>query len=1660
MAGMTREHLERVKQYVADKRNQLLMLPAELSKMASVIMDCYTSEYVSFDKYTLLRQALLSESSTSITDVFTGDQYEVLKFLLGDSHAALFKKTWDRCTLYPFSMGYFRRSFRTNVNTGVYLDSSLDRLGYALRFVGRGYAWQPEVAIADSETADYPYLHDYIALELDEGNTALLQQLKEIIYSENNTAVVTRNIIKGMLMSRSPEAHSLVGELLLAAKLQEGLRQTITECMDESSREGFIYILGIMIEHDLSRFSSIIRAFDVWTGLALEALKPAVIKKCLKAAYECLTSEAVLLECLESEDSQLLYIGLWATAVDELMNTEATIMALKQSGSKYKQITALQFVAQSQFAAFQHRIAAAFLDSPDLEVLAWALPNLFSDVSSYSLNHRQLTPEDFHMYVVTDRTLFGQLQYILDRMPQKEVTYSNPALSFSRTLSADQLCGLMLIVAYIHSDPEMFDVMLDYRDKMNVDTRSRLVHICLEQPQSVKQRQALIEALGDKGVEVRQAAQRSVDRLQLSEEEYIWVEGLLQYKAGDLRKAVIQLLLKQAPEQLIGTTERLLSDKKEDKRLGGLDMILNLKEEEQRRSIYKQCVELLKDKDAAIKRSSRELVLIERITGTARVEYSPENGYGLFDPQELQQLPELKPWPGASLGDVLTSSAEEIQELLQSWSDLIHAYREYEYEIEEYGGGRGRIVLGTQQWGMRALATANHAGPAVLNDFPLAEVWRGFAKDKGLDTKRILELLFYYDVCSRRYGTQLSEFSSTFQVSHVLQMLSPTVIQAVRKWLGDMQYERLIYSLLKAMFNECDPRERFILTYNASLALYAGILIDQQSEFVRQHPSLDVQQPYGAQVLRFTEIMTTEEVSFWYSEMTGVYNGEEDMFRAGFTLLYHYERLDEQSDRHVLGLTPFAKAYESGFITVNEWYKELMGRRSSPDHISTITNEHRHQREELLQYPQAELIGRLAVERIVEIELQRGDSDTAVSYLAQRINKYEGMQYFVGCLLSLGNKEKLARGYFYAWGGGQTKKDMISHLLKCCYPKPDDDANTLRGLLEGHDISEIRLIEAAMYAPQWVEIIAEYIGWEGLAPACWYFHAHVNQHFSADKETMVARYSPISAIDFNEGAFDINWFFEAYETLGEQRFQLVYDSAKYIAEGANHKRSQLFCDAVLGRLDADAIEKELSSKRNKNHVLCYGLIPFGKHNRKAELIHRYEVLQRFAKESKQFGALRRDSESKIVSIALDNLARNAGYSDVIRMTWNVEAEKFKQIAASFEPIAIQEWEACLVMDERGKASVAITKDGKPVKTIPSKLKNDETLAGLKEMQTSLREQHKRARAALERAMVLEESFTAEELSLIQTNKVIEPLVRDLLFKSADAIGFFEQGQLRDISGDVLSLDAAEEILIAHPVHLYESGQWAAYQKVVIERQIMQPFKQVFREIYRPNADELLEGVRSRRYDGHQIQPRKAASLLKSRQWTASYEEGLQKVYHKQNIVVTLYAMADWFSPAEVEAPAIETVAFYKRKTGEPMQLADIPKVIFSEVMRDVDLVVSVAHVGGVDPEASLSTVEMRAAMVRELVPILKLDNVAIKGSHAHIKGTLGEYTVHLGSGMVHQMASGSLYILPVHGQHRGRIFLPFVDEDPRTAEIMSKVLLLAEDRKLKDPTILEQIKRA
>jgi len=334
------------------------------------------------------------------------------------------------------------------------------------------------------------------------------------------------------------------------------------------------------------------------------------------------------------------------------------------------------------------------------------------------------------------------------------------------------------------------------------------------------------------------------------------------------------------------------------------------------------------------------------------------------------------------------------------------------------------------------------------------------------------------------------------------------------------------------------------------------------------------------------------------------------------------------------------------------------------------------------------------------------------------------------------------------------------------------------------------------------------------------------------------------------------------------------------------------------------------------------------------------------------------------------------------------------------------------------------------------------------------------RKSLEGAMVRGDTFTGAELKTLFEHPVLAPMLARLVLTGETASGYPEKrGQiLRGFDGKVEPVGTKDKLRIAHPHDLFEGKKWHKWQHDCFAHEIVQPFKQVFRELYLlTDAEKSSEGF-TRRYSGHQVQPKQALALLGGRGWVVRPEEGVSKTYHDAGITAHLGFMEGFYTPAEIEGLTVENVAFSRRGKDEPVKLKDVPPRLFSEAMRDLDLVVSVAHRGGVDPEASASSIEMRSAIIRETCELLKINNVTLKGNFALIKGKLGDYSVHLGSAITHRMPGGMLFIVPVHAAHRGRIFLPFADEDMKAAEVLSKILLLARDHEIKDPNILDQMR--
>jgi hypothetical protein len=161
-------------------------------------------------------------------------------------------------------------------------------------------------------------------------------------------------------------------------------------------------------------------------------------------------------------------------------------------------------------------------------------------------------------------------------------------------------------------------------------------------------------------------------------------------------------------------------------------------------------------------------------------------------------------------------------------------------------------------------------------------------------------------------------------------------------------------------------------------------------------------------------------------------------------------------------------------------------------------------------------------------------------------------------------------------------------------------------------------------------------------------------------------------------------------------------------------------------------------------------------------------------------------------------------------------------------------------------------------------------------------------------------------------------------------------------------------------------------------------------------------------------------------------------------------------------------------------LEQIPPLVFSEIMRDVDLFVGVASVGN-DPNwadggpegryrdywqhysfGELSaTAQSRRALLERLLSRLKIaDRCTLADRFLIVRGNLRSYKIHLGSGNILMTPNDQyLCIVPKQSAKAGdRFFLPF-EGDGTLSLIMSKAFLLADDTKITDPTIVSQIKK-
>ncbi|WP_128381229.1 DUF4132 domain-containing protein [Streptomyces cavernae] len=298
----------------------------------------------------------------------------------------------------------------------------------------------------------------------------------------------------------------------------------------------------------------------------------------------------------------------------------------------------------------------------------------------------------------------------------------------------------------------------------------------------------------------------------------------------------------------------------------------------------------------------------------------------------------------------------------------------------------------------------------------------------------------------------------------------------------------------------------------------------------------------------------------------------------------------------------------------------------------------------------------------------------------------------------------------------------------------------------------------------------------------------------------------------------------------------------------------------------------------------------------------------------------------------------------------------------------------------------------------------------------------------------------------------------------------------------------ERVRLWHPIRASTDDIRAWRERLVAER-LRQPFKQAFREIYLLTPAEEETGVYSNRFAAHIVHYRQLYALFKERGWQANFLGRHDGGYEGE--ARAEFGDGEWracfhHEPAEDDfadyAPdhaATDQVRFERRdgRRWREVPLAEVPPLVFSEAMRDVDLFVGVTSIAA-DPDwtdrgedryaaywrtatfgALTASAEVRREALERLLPRLKIaDRCTLDGRFLTVRGDLGTYKIHLGSAnILMEPDDAYLCIVPSHGKGDGKVFLPF--EDERLSLILSKAFLLAADTNITDESILAQIKR-
>lgn len=412
-------------------------------------------------------------------------------------------------------------------------------------------------------------------------------------------------------------------------------------------------------------------------------------------------------------------------------------------------------------------------------------------------------------------------------------------------------------------------------------------------------------------------------------------------------------------------------------------------------------------------------------------------------------------------------------------------------------------------------------------------------------------------------------------------------------------------------------------------------------------------------------------------------------------------------------------------------------------------------------------------------------------------------------------------------------------------------------------------------------------------------------------------------------------------------------------------------------------------------------------------------------------------------------------------------------------------------------------DGKPQKSVPAFVEatkaHSDRLKSAKDILKQVRSSTTVQRDRIDRLYVDDMRWPYAEFQKYYLDHglvsvIAHRLIWTLESRDATMSALFVDSAWQDVEGNRIEASSDTVVRLWHPIDS-PTNEVLAWRDRLETLKLQQPMKQAHREVYLLTEAELNTVTYSNRMAAHILKQHQFSSLAALRGWRYSllgaYDDGRDGEIARKELPafglraeywVDQLADGESFNDAGIwNYVATDQVRFVPiGEDQNPRQLVDVPKIVLSEIMRDCDMFVGVASVGN-DPNwldsgsaarqhrdywqgysfGDLSEVaKTRNAVLERLLPKLRIrDKTHIDGKFLIVDGKRHTYKIHIGSTNI-LIAPADKYLCIVPGRSvdkaTDKLFIPF-EGDRGLSILLSKAMMLADDDKITDPTILSQL---